>query len=481
MSPTDHLRTMLDGLIWRGRAWSRRWTARIGSPGRRNAPAGEDDISDLTPLARLLLSGRGQSSGIRMATELLEAYAELDRAGRLRFMCQLFEEFGPDRAQLMDAWRQWQADESRRAFSGLVRAIEPPRQELFRRLNMAPMGTAALVAMRADLLAMIAGDPNLAPKLGVVDDDLFHLLQSWFNRGFLVMRRIDWSSPADLLERIVRYEAVHNIATWDELRDRLLPEDRRCYAFFHPAMADEPLIFVEVALGNAVAGSIQDVLAHDRSPLPVADARVAIFYSISNCQAGLAGISFGHFLIKQVVQQLSRELPLLETFATLSPVPRFGRWLRAEAEAGNVAAGEYVGLLDQPEALADLEPDSDAAFQLLSLALHYLMEAKDGRGLPVDPVARFHLGNGARLENLRWMGDRSARGLAQSAGFMVNYLYDLQTIEDNHEAFAGEGRIALGEPIRRLARESGIGKGTGTRHAGDNLHDLSRPLLGRAR
>lgn len=473
MLATNHLRTMLDKLIARGQRMRSRMRA---------ADAPPDDEGSLRPrdlldLAHALLSERGQSSGVRMATEFLDGFVRLDHAGRHMVLRGLASEFGSDRARMAQAWQRWQSEDTQEAFTHLARAVEPPRQELFRRLNLAPSGTAALVAMRAELLAMMASEPDLR----LVDDDLFHLLQSWFNRGFLVMRRIDWSSPADLLERIIRYEAVHSIANWNDLRDRLAPEDRRCYAFFHPAMADEPLIFVEIALANGVATSIQDVLKHDRPPLPIGDADTAIFYSISNCQAGLAGISFGHFLIKQVAQELSRELPRLVTFVTLSPLPHFARWVRAEAAAGNVAARPYADLIGHPDTLAALADDGNAANALRRLALDYLANGKDKRGRPIDPVARFHLGNGARLERLCWMGDRSTRGLGQSAGFMVNYLYDLPMIEENHEAFAREGRIATGEPVRQLAHDLENEKGSNWRYGADNLHDLPRPQLGRAR
>jgi malonyl-CoA decarboxylase len=383
----------------------------------------------LCGMARDLISSRGEPSGVAIATDLLRLYAAADQDERADFFLALAHDFNPDRATLDAAWARFQT-EGWDAHPALAAAIEAPRQELFRRLNLAPGGTAALVNMREDLLA-------LRGRTGVarVEADLAHLLQSWFNRGFLTMRAINWAAPANLLERVIRYEAVHDIRDWDELRSRLDPPDRRCYAFFHPAMPDDPLIFVEVALTREVPGSIQALLAADRVPLSSAEATTAVFYSISNCQPGLRGISFGHFLIKQVATDLKREIPTLERFVTLSPIPGFMKWLAAE---DSELAGQVTKEGDE---LRD---------RLLDRAAHYLCEAKNAEGRPIDPVARFHLGNGARLEQLNWMGDRSPKGLGQSAGLMVNYLYDLTAIEELHERYANHGTIATGKAFRQL-------------------------------
>ena len=297
-----------------------------------------------------------------------------------------------------------------------------------------------------------------APELASVDDDLVHLLYSWFNRGFLMMQRISWSSPADILERIIRYEAVHMIQGWDDLRRRLQPPDRRCYAFFHPSLVDEPLIFVEVALAKEIPSSIQTILADDRQVIPAEEATTAIFYSISNCQPGLRGISFGNFLIKQVVEDLSSDLPSLKTFVTLSPAPGFGSWLKRVAQ--NPHAADLEGIDTTAMARLD-DPDwhREPAFaerlrpQLMGLAATYYLKAKAKNGQPLDPVARFHLGNGARLERLNWLGDTSPKGLQEAAGLMVNYLYDLNTIEANHEAYANQGAVAASPSVERQLRE----------------------------
>ena len=379
--------------------------------------------------AAALLEERSQSSGVHLAAQILATYAALDDAGRHDFLRALAARFVPDVAGIRAALAAYEAEPTMARLSAVTRAAEAPRQEVLRRLNQAPAGTAALVAMRADLLRFLPDDPSLA----ALDEDMTHLLRSWFNRGFLVLRRIDWSSPADLLERIIRYEAVHSIATWDDLRARLLPADRRCYGFFHPALGDEPLIFVEVALCAAMPDSVQAVLAPDRALLDPQAAQAAVFYSISNCQAGLAGISFGQFLIKQVVEDLGEEFPGLATHVTLSPIPGFARWLKEAAGKGDGAAAQALAQGAPDATWTETDPRRQA---LLRLAARYLLAERDGKGRLRDPVARFHVGNGARVERLCWRADTSPRGMAQSFGLMVNYLYDLATVEANHNAYA---------------------------------------------
>ena len=345
----------------------------------------------------------------------------------------------------------------------LHRAAEPKRQELIRRLNQADGGTARIVGMRGDLLRFLPLDPDLE----AVDVDFVHLLSSWFNRGFLELRRIDWSTPAQILERIIRYEAVHTITSWDDLRGRIEPPDRRCFAFFHPRLPDEPLIFVEVALTDGIPGAIAPLLARERRPLAPSRANTAVFYSTSNCQAGLKGISFGHFLIKQVVDELKRETPALSTFVTLSPVPGFVAWLKAERAAASSAfltaadrsalhAMDRPGWASRPSDVRALRP------VLVAALVHCLLRARNAQGRPVDPVARFHLGAGARLERVNWMGDPSGKGLAHEAGFMVNYAYDPHRIERNHELFVNEGEVVASGEVRRLLRTRDRGRGPRT-------------------
>lgn len=403
----------------------------------------------LAELCERLLTGRGEASGTALAREMLDILGSLDEAGRTSFYAALAVRFGPDAKALASAVEAWTRSPTDESAGRLHYASEPRRQEIFRRLNRAPGGTAALVAMRADLIARLKAHPDLK----AVDRDLVHLFQSWFNRGFLVLRRIDWSSPAVVLEKIIRYEAVHQIRDWEDLRNRIDPPDRRCYAFFHPALLDEPLIFVEVALTQAIPGAVQPLLALPRASLKAEDARTAVFYSISNCQQGLAGVSFGNFLIKQVVEELRRELPRLDTFVTLSPVPGFMRWLRAQPmDQWPLEDRQAVEGLEDPEWPQDPDFAPRARALLEPLAAAYFLEARSADGKPVDPVARFHLGNGARLERIDWLGDVSEKGLAESAGLMVNYLYDLERIEENHEAFANQGEVVASPAVRRLLK-----------------------------
>jgi malonyl-CoA decarboxylase len=294
--------------------------------------------------------------------------------------------------------------------------------------------------MRHDLLGFL---PQM-PELARVDLDFAHLFQSWFNRGFLVLRQITWESPARLLEKIIEYEAVHAIGDWEALRARVDPKDRRCFAFFHPAMPDEPLIFVEVALVKGVPGSVQALLAEDRTPLDPARADTATFYSISNCQAGLKGISFGNSLIKQVVALLQQELPHLRQFVTLSPIPGLGAWLAELAKDGDATAQV---LLAAQDALDDAQQTS-----LRRMAARYLLDIRDKADRPRDPVARFHLHNGALIHDIHAEADLSTRGRKQSCGAMVNYLYDIDQVEAHHESYAAQGKIVATRAVRQLAR-----------------------------
>jgi malonyl-CoA decarboxylase len=427
--------------------------ATVAEQGRQYLPASlvGGQREDIRALSKALVSGRGEASGVAIAREVLKLYSALDAEGRRGYFRFLAEHFKPDEAGVGAAAKAYVSDPSETALARLKTALESPRQELFRRLNYAPGATAELVAMRRDILRAPKGDVALT----AVDADLAHLLSSWFNRGFLVLRRIDWQTPAAILEKIIAYEAVHEIQSWDDLRRRLDPTDRRCFAFFHPSLVDEPLIFVEVALTTDIPGSIQAVLNEKRkadAPAPT----TAVFYSISNCQEGLRGISFGNFLIKQVVEELAREQPALKTFVTLSPVPTFARWLdrlMADDTGGVVTDADRVALqvLADPAWVEDAEEEAPKA-TLLALAAHYFLMAKSADGRPVDPVARFHLGNGARLERLNWLGDVSEKGLREGHGLMVNYRYEPKEIEKNHEAFANEGEIAASRAVRAHLR-----------------------------
>ena len=386
-----------------------------------SARQGEKSLAEL---ARELVRGAGEASGLASAAAILSGYTSLDDAGKLTFFRMLAVEMNITADKVRQALDAYEAAPSKVTYRDFASAAEPPRQELIRRLNRVPGATGSLVRMRADLLRLGRGEPDLE----ALDLDFRHLLSSWFNRGFLVLRPINWESPAHVLEKIIAYEAVHAIDSWDDLRRRLEPTDRRCFAFFHPAMPDEPLIFVEVALMQGIAQSIQILLAEGREVRAAEEADTAVFYSISNCQPGLAGISFGNSLIKQVAADLSQELPELRTFVTLSPLPGFAKWLDETAIDASTAGGPL----------------------LCAYAAHYLVHVKDRSGMPVDPVARFHLGNGAIVHQVHADADTSAKGKRQSAGLMVNYLYDLGRVAQNHELFATKGEIAQSPQIRAL-------------------------------
>jgi|HubBroStandDraft_1064217.scaffolds.fasta_scaffold00354_3 malonyl-CoA decarboxylase len=450
------------------RSWFDRLLSSIADRGRVwvKIPTDLPPLAQAEAVATSLLSEKGEASGAALARALIERYRSLGAEDRLGFLLFLSEGFAPDAAALRAAAEQYLAAPSAEAATGLAEAAEPPRQELLRRINMGPDGTATLVGMRETILNRLDSYQTLAP----LESDLKHLFASWFNRGFLELRRIDWHTPASILEKLITYEAVHEIEGWEDLRRRVAP-DRRCFAFFHPALSDEPLIFVEVALVTGLARAIRPLLAAGGTSPAAAAPDTAIFYSISNCQQGLRGISFGNFLIKQVVEELKHELPSLTRFATLSPVPGFRRWLERRlatsaryvlkpeerdaitaVSGGGGTKGALKRLLAEPGWPEEPAIAAALAGPLLRLAALYLTENHEGRG-PTDPVARFHLGNGASLEQINFLANTAPRGLAESYGLMVNYLYDLERIEANHEAFVRMGQVAHSDAVGELLRE----------------------------
>jgi malonyl-CoA decarboxylase len=444
MPGTSFFGDMLQGITERGR--------KLLFAGSRAAKV----EADLETLCEMLLSSRGEASGMAIAAEILARWNKLDADGVRKFLLMLCDRFGPDTAKLDKAVDRYVKERSAAAIIALHAAAEPRRQELLRRLNHAPNGTANLVRMREQLL----GGREQSDEYRAVDADFTHLFGSWFNRGFLTLRPIDWSTPAHILEKIIKYEAVHEIASWEELRRRLAPADRRCFAFFHPRLADEPLVFVEVALTRSVPMTINEVLDEGRTQIGADEATTAVFYSISNCQEGLRGISFGNFLIKQVVDDLRRDLPGLKNFVTLSPVPGFARWLaKARMSATDPllsdADRKALALLDDPAWPDDEGKAAEAEGVLLPLAAHYFLIERMPDGRPADPVARFHLGNGARLERLNFLGDRSSKAMQQAHGLMVNYLYKLEDIVANHEALAQRGEVAASPLVRNLLARNG--------------------------
>jgi malonyl-CoA decarboxylase len=399
----------------------------------------KDDTRDIYALCEALLSAEGEVSGFRLAATVLDRYAELSSDDKTAFFYYLNSELDIDAAQVAQVAQQYQDDPTPDLFKTLSHAAEPKRQELLRRLNQPVGATAALVSMRVDLLKLLRAHPDLKRT----NHDFTHLLRSWFNRGFLVLQQISWDTPARILDKIVAYEAVHEIDDWDDLRRRLYPPDRRCFAFFHPAMPDEPLIFVEVALTEDIPGSIDQLLSEGRTPLEADQAKSAVFYSISNCQKGLTGISFGNLLIKQVVAELSLECPQIETFVTLSPIPGLNKWLATQLDDPNVGAAAQSIL------------DGDApAEDIRAMAARYLFVAKRADGMPLDPVTRFHLGNGAEVHEIHAGADSSANGMAQSSGTMVNYLYNLTQTESNHEDFAMASTVTAARSVQSLSTAS---------------------------
>ena len=382
-----------------------------------------------------------------MAREALAAYRMLSGPALTAFFDVLAEEFSPDPEAVGEAADAYRQIASQANLIRLQRVVEPPRQELLRRLNRANGGTTALVEMRRRLLRDLKAHPHWAG----IDADMAHLLGSWFNRGFLSLQRIDWRTPALVLEKLMQYEAVHEIQGWRDLRRRL-ESDRRCFAFFHPALPDEPIIFIEVALTKGMSEKVQPLLDPDSPVVDPAGADTAVFYSITNCQEGLRGISFGNFLIKQVAEDLGREFPRLKTFATLSPIPGFRKWL-ADTAATHAELAEFAGALAEADWIQRAGPGTRLRTELMRLCAYYLQHAKHDSE-PADAVARFHLGNGARMERLNWLADSSKAGMARSAGMMVNYVYRLKDVERNHEAYANKHLVVASPGLALLARES---------------------------
>jgi malonyl-CoA decarboxylase len=411
---------------------------RITGLGMRGVP---DGGSDAESALDAVMSANGEVSSLIYAERFLGHVEALDADALSKLVRHIATTYDIDSPALANAARDYGTTPDAKSLSQIANLAEPQWQELFRRLNAAKNGTVRLVRLRQRLLALSGNDNDIAR----IESGLAALLRAWFNPGFLVLHPIDWSTPASVLEKIIAYEAVHEITSWDALRARLAPEDRRCFAFFHPRMPEEPLIFVEVALTDTIPGNIADVLQIDRQITSKDTASTAVFYSISNCQAGLAGISFGNFLIKRVAQELQLEHPQLTTFVTLSPVPGLMRWMRREMPD---LAKQFAD--DRPDWPADadaLEPAFTAA------ALRYFTRSDRPDGWPNDPVARFHLGNGAILEQINYGADKSPKGMAQSAALMVNYRYNLDVVEANHEAFH-ETKTVLLSPVLKTLKKS---------------------------
>ena len=381
---------------------------------------------DINKALESVMSSSGEVSSLVYAEHLLTLIETLDENDLVVFLKQLSENYDIDPETLSKASKEYSANKTQQNLQKISQSSEPQWVELFRRLNTTPNGTVRLVRLREKIRSLVKSNPDIA----FFDSSLLSLFKSWFNPSFLVLEKIDWSTPANILEKIIEYEAVHEINSWVDLRARLAPEDRRCFAFFHPLIPDEPLIFVEVALCNEIPKTINEVIKIDRDVIEYKDINTAVFYSISNCQDGLSGISFGNFLIKKVAHKLKQELDDLNRFVTLSPVPGFVRWLKTKSLENNL--------------------DDNT---LMTQALIYLTESEREDNLPNDPVAKFHLGNGAILEQINLNADESAKGIAQSKGLMVNYLYNLELLEKNHELFFKTKNVQESDGIKSLKKK----------------------------
>ena len=389
---------------------------------------------DINKAADSVMSTTGEVSSIVFAEHLLELINEQTDEDLLVFLSYLLKEYDIDAESLLKNIQAYQSERNQNNLTLVSNSSEPKWIELFRRLNATPAGTHKLIKLREKIKDLMAeGNSGLES----FDEGLLKLFKYWFNPSFLVLEKIDWSTPANVLEKIIEYEAVHEINSWDDLRARLAPSDRYCFAFFHPLIPEDPLIFVEVALTNKIPESIEEVIKIEREELEFNQINTAVFYSISNCQNGLSGISFGNFLIKKVAHKLKQEIIGLDNFVTLSPVPGLMRWLE------NNAPLTYERCKDK---IIDDE-------ELNQKAINYLTESTREDGLPNDPVARFHLGNGAILKNINLNADQSSKGLSQSNGIMVNYLYDLETVERNHELFFETKEVLLSNEIKSLKKK----------------------------
>ena len=407
------------------------------------------ELEEFLRTCRRLLSARGEANSAVHAATALWQYQHLSEPEQLRFFEYLDQDLGLNPADVLEAAHLYAAEPTAQTLMNLTSVAEPPRQELLRRLNRAPGGTALIVQMRRQLLRVLPERPQLA----AVEADFFHLLSSWFNPGFLEMQQVDWNSPAQLLEKIIQHEAVHAIDGWDDLRRRLQP-DRRCFAFFHPQLPGEPLIFVEIALVPEMPAAIAPLIEKAAHPIESKQFKVATFYSISNCQPGLRGVSLGNFLIKRVAERLHAEFPSIRRFCTLSPIPGFVRWLdqvdseavefkpvREKLQAALNKLNRDRGPIDPRTASRS---EREALLVLASIFLRFVSPAAAG-----DPVAKFQLGNGARLQRVNWAGDLSKNGVRQSLGMMVNYLYDLAKVEEYHQRFL-EGHVVHAQAVARL-------------------------------
>ena len=389
-------------------------------------------------LVHNILNAKGEASANVFSEQLLGKIENLDQNQLIGFFNYLAEYYDIDGIKLLEEVKKFNHNQSPENLSSVIKRSEPTRIEIFSKLNSSERGTNRLVKLREKLLLFLKDKPNLKR----VDNDFVKLFKNWFNNGFLVLKQIGWSTPALILEKVIEYEAVHEIASWKDLRDRLEPDDRLCFSFFHPSMQDEPLIFVVVALMDKVPENIEEVLSNDRKIVSKGNETTAVFYSISNCQKGLKGISFGNFLIKQVAQAIRTEYPNIKDFVTLSPVPDFMKWLKLEKK-------HLYKRLKDPSWVKDTENYKE---EVIENSLDYFFTSSRPDRLPNDSVARFHLGNGAILDRINFMGDESVKALSSAAGLMVNYRYNIDSIEQNHEEYFKNKTIICSQSIKTLKK-----------------------------
>lgn len=409
-------------------------------------PRKKYSLTSIEKMCRTLLNRRGEASGTALAKEIVDAFNKMTPVAKIDFMLMLTENFGPDPETISHAAKAYLESQDIETLNNLSQAVETPRLDLLRLLNIAPGGTATIVAMREFMLK----EKKRKKIFGPLDNDFIHVLTSWFNRGFLQFERIDWNTPAVILEKLIAHEAVHEIKGWPDLRRRL-EEDRRCFAFFHPALPHDPLIFVEVAFSKGVASEIEPLLSIRKPESDRIVPDTAIFYSISNCQDGLKGISFGNFLIKQVVDSIQNEMPHIKNYCTLSPIPNFLKWMNKEylKREPTLFSKAELKLLENSDWFNNDSVRKTLKDKLTRLCAQYLSQEKK-RNRPYDPVTRFHLGNGAEIEKINWEADLSPRGLRQSAGLMVNYRYNPLKIVANHESYVNDGQIAISGKVKKM-------------------------------
>ena len=386
--------------------------------------------NDINKAVESVMSTSGEVSSIVYAEHLLNLIEKQDDKSLIKFLKNLLLNYDIDTKKLLKDVKIYSSEKNEQNLKKIRSSSEPKWIELFRRLNSTTNGTFRLVKLRERIRSL------KEPDLKTFDSGLLNLFKYWFNPSFLVLEKIDWETPANILEKIIEYEAVHEINSWDDLRARLAPSDRQCFAFFHPLIPNDPLIFVEVALCEDIPKSIEEIIKIDRTEIDIEDANTAIFYSISNCHNGLLGISFGNFLIKKVAKNLKRELPELNQFQTLSPLPGLMKWME-----------EYAPITF--ERCSDKNCSND---ELIKQTVRYLTESNRSDGMPNDPVARFHIGNGASLERVNLNADLSSKGLSQSYGIMANYLYDLDVVEENHELFFKNKIVQTSNSIKSIKK-----------------------------